>query len=237
MNRRIAMTLDRLRPRRAAHPSPAHRARLEQDLLARFDERHPQPTQETTMPSLTLRRAALLAGLLLAAGGATQAPADYQAEIGKRVEITSDAPLPPPQLRAVVAALEPATGRLEVRVQVRRPGEGPTATAIELFGDTVALGDVAATIRRAVPALAALPIAVTPIERTVQGDLGDAAGKLMGLEPRLPAAELERAIAAELSAREPGAQVEVQVEDEGPARRVRVEVKRVAGAEAPPARP
>jgi hypothetical protein len=231
------MTLDRLRPRGAAHPSPDHRARLERDLLARFDALHPPPTQETTMPHPMLRRAALLAGLLLAAGGASQAPADYRAEIGKRIEFDGDAPLAPPQLQALVAALQGGAHRFEVRVQVRRRDGGAAVTTIELFGDTAALGDPAAAIRQAVPALAARPIAVAPIERTVQGELGDVAGRLVGLERRLPPAELERAIAAELAEREPGAQVQVKVEGEGDARRVRVEVRQEAGPAAAPARP
>jgi hypothetical protein len=235
MTRKLDPWLDRL-ARRPSPPSPGHRDALQQDLLARFGELHPQPTRETRMPLLTLWRASLAAVLLAAAAGATQAPADYQAEIGKRIEITSDAPLGPENVRAALAALEGGDRRyLQVRVRVEKPGDGPVVTVIELFGDTVASGDMAGLVRKAVPALAALPIKVTPIERTVHGDLGDlAAARLAG--QKLSPEALAKAIEAELKAVDPDAKVEVRVERGPGTEEVRVRVtkeKKVEATEAP----
>jgi hypothetical protein len=191
------------------------------------------------MPVVTFWRAALAAAVLAAAAGATQVPADYQAEIGKRIEISSDAPLGPDKLRAALAAVEGGDRKyLQVRVRGEKRGEGPFVTTIEIFGDTVAAGDMAGLLRRAVPELAAVPITVTPIERTIHGDLGDlAAARLAGR--KLSPEALGKAIEAELKAADPDARVEVQVE-RGEGReevRVRVTREKAAAPEAAPARP
>jgi actin-like ATPase involved in cell morphogenesis len=86
-----------------------------------------------------------------------------------------------------------------------------------------------------VPALAAVPITVTPIERTVHGDLGDAAvARLAG--KKLSPEALARAIEAELAASAPDAKVEVEVERGEGTEEVRVRVTREQkpGAEARP---
>jgi hypothetical protein len=178
-----------------------------------------------------LWRAAVVAGLLAAAGGASQAPADYRAEIGKRVTVLSDAPLPPDQLRAAVQAVE-AGGKLQqVRVRGTKAGDAPMRTTIELLGETAAMGDIPAIMRKAAPALAALPITVEPIERTVQGDLGDKVKHLVGMD-QLPPDELARLIEAELKEADPNAKVEVHVEQSEGRREVRVEVKKEVEAPA-----
>jgi len=219
------------RPGGSEPPPPDHRAALEQELLARWGELHPKSTKGRTMGTAMLWRAAVVAGLLAAAGGASQAPADYQAEIGKRVTVLSDAPLPPEQLRAAVQAVEAAGTMQQVRVRGVKVGDGPMRTTIELFGETAAMGDIPAIMRRAAPALAALPIAVEAIERTVQGDLGDKVKHLVGMD-QLPPDELARLIEAELREADPSAKVEVQVEQSEGRREVRVEVKKEAPGQA-----
>jgi hypothetical protein len=236
MTRRLEPWLDRL-ARRPSPPSPGHRRALEQDLLARFGELHPKSPKESRMPVVTSWRVALAAAVLAAVVGATQAPADYQAEIGKRIEISSDAPLGPDKLKTALAAVEGGDRKyLQVRVRVEKKGEGPFVTTIEIFGDTVAAGDMAGLLRKAVPALAAVPITVTPIERTIHGDLGDlAAARLAG--QKLSPEALARAIEAELKAADPDARVEVQVERGVGTEEVRVRVTREKKAEAPEAAP
>ncbi len=235
MTRRLEPWLDRL-ARRPSPPSPGHRDALEQQLLARHGELYPQSRKESRMPFVTSWRAALAAAVFAAAVGATQAPADYQAEIGKRIEITSDTPLGPDRVKAAVKAVEGGDRKyLQVRVKVEKKGAGPFVTSIELFGDTVAAGDLAAAVRKAVPALAAVPITVTPIERTVHGDLGDAAAARLAGKKLSPEA-LAKAIEAELKATEPDAKVEVEVErGEGTEEvRVRVTKGQKSGAEVKP---
>lgn len=214
-----------------AEPSPGHRARLEEDLLARFGELHPKSRKERSMGAFILWRAAVVAGVLAAAGGASRAPADYQAEIGKRVTVLSDRPLPPDQLRSAVQAVEAGGSAQEVRVRATKAGDGPFRTTIDLYGQTADMGDIPAIMRRAVPALSALPITVEPIERTVQGELGDKVKHLVGMD-RLPPEELARLIEAELRDADPNAKVEVKVEQDGNRREVRVEVKKELAAPA-----
>ncbi len=228
------MTPTRIFRRPAAPPSAGHRAALEAELLARYGELHPQDRRARTMFMTMGWRAALVAGVLLAAGGASQAPADVKAEIGKRLEVVSEAPLGPAAVQAVVKAVEAGARELQVRVQVRRRDAGPVVTTIDLFGDTVGLADVEAVARRAVPALAGKQVTVSAIERPVPGTLGEAAGRLVGRDKHLSPEALKAAIAAELQAAEPGAKVEVQVEEQGGERKVRVEVRQEA-KEAPPA--
>jgi translation initiation factor 2 alpha subunit (eIF-2alpha) len=236
MTRRLQPWLDRL-ARRPSPPSPGHRNALEQQLLARHGELYPQSKKASRMPFVTSWRAALAAAVFAAAVGATQAPADYQAEIGKRIEITSDAPLGREKVKAALAAIEGKERKYaQVRVSVEKKGDGPVATVIEILGDTAPAGDLAALVRRAVPSLAAVPITVTAIERTVHGDLGDAAvARLAG--KKLSPEALARAIEAELKVTNPDAKVEVQVErGEGTEEvRVRVTKEQKTGAEAKPA--
>ena len=234
MTRRSDVTLTRFFRRQAAPPSDGHRAALEAELLARFGELHPKSKEERHMSLITGWRLALVAGLLLAAGGASQAPAEVKAEIGKRIELESGAPLDREVVEAAVAALQAGGRRYEVRVQGAPRGDGQVVTRLELFGETVALEAVEATLRGAVPALAGLAITVVPIEREVEGTLGQAAGRLVGLEPDLSPEELKAAIAAELAAEAPDAAVEVQVEEADGRRQVKVQVLRVEGADAPP---
>jgi len=232
MTRRLEPWLDRL-ARRPSPPSPGHRDALEQDLLARYGELHPKSPKESRMPFVTSWRAALAAAVLVAATLATQAPADYQAEIGKRVEISSDAPLGHDKVKAALAAIEgPERKYAQVRVRVEKQGDGPFVTTIEILGDTAATGDLAARVRKAVPSLAAVPITVTPIERTIHGDLGDAAVARLAGQKLSPEA-LARAIEAELKAVDPDAKVEVQVERGDGTEEVRVRVTREKDVAAP----
>lgn len=236
MTRRLAMKLTRLLHRPGVPPGPSHRQALERDLLARFGELHPQSSKERPMSLSMLTRGAALAGLLLAAAAATQAPADVKAEIGKRIELTSEAPLPRDQEQAIVKALETGGRQYQVQVQVRKTGERQVTTTIELYGSTVGLGDVEATIRKAVPALAGRTVKVTAVERSVPGTVGDLAGRWAGLEKKLPPDELKKAIEADLRERHPGATVDVQVTDRDGKREVQIiQVKgKEEGREAPP---
>jgi len=239
MNWRLAMKLTRLLHRPGAGPGHGHRAALEQDLLAHFGELHPKSKEEKPMMTAMTWRAAVVGGLLLALAGASQAPADVKAEIGKRIELVGESPLPRDQEQAIVKALEAGGREYQVRVQVRATGEKQVTTTIELYGATVGLGDVEATIRKAVPALAGRPIKVSTVEREVPGTVGDLAGKWAGLEKQLPPDELKKAIEADLRQTHPGATVDVKVSDRDGKREVQIiEVKGKEEAKgAPPARP
>lgn len=233
------MALIRLLHRPGPGPGAAHRDSLEQDLLARYRELHPKSLEESPMTTTMMWRAAVVGGLVLALAGASQAPAEVKAEIGKRIELIGEAPLPREQEQAIVKALEAGGREYQVRVQVRGTGEKQVTTTIELYGATVGLADVEATIRKAVPALAGRPIKVSAVERAVPGTMGDLAGRLAGLEKRLPPDELKKAIEAELRRTNPEATVDVKVSDRDGKREVQViEVRgKEPSKDAPPARP
>jgi hypothetical protein len=233
MNRTLEAALARLLGRREAPPSAAHRDALERELVARFRALHPHPKETRMLPTTLLWRAAIVAGVVVAAAGATQAPADYQARIGTRITLTSDAPPAPADVEAAVKAIQAGGAEYQVRVRAFMDQGGVASTFIDVFGDTVALGDVVATVRRAVPAFAAVPMTAAPIERTVQGDLGDLARRWV--DDTVPPEELKRLIEEELRAREPGADVKVEVSGDGERREVRVQVKKeLTEGEAPP---
>jgi hypothetical protein len=239
MTRRLDMTLTRRLKRPTAGPSEGHRQALERDLLARYGELHPKSSKERPMFMTMLTRSAVLAGLVLAAAAASQAPADVKAEIGKRIEITGEAPVTRDQEQAIVKALQTGGREYQVQVRVQGSGEKQVTTTIEIFGPTVGLPDVEATVRKAAPALAGRTIKVTAVERTVPGTVGDLAGKWAGLEKQLPPDELKKAIEADLRERHPGATVDVKVSDHDGKREVEViEVRgKQEAKEAPPAKP
>jgi hypothetical protein len=208
-----------------------HAARLEAELSGRLGDLYPR-REEHPVEKLAWR-AAFACAVVLALAGASQVPADHAVRIGIRVTVRSDAPLGPEVVRSVAGVIEASGTAVEVRVRGVREGTGPVLTAIEVFGGTVEREGLAGAIRAAVPALAALPVEVEPIERTVAGDLGDRVRHLVGMD-RVPADELRRLIEEELRAAEPGAQVNVRVEDGEGTREVRVEVKKEAEPAAPP---
>lgn len=163
-------------------PREPHRETLENQLAARFGTARKERTVFTV-----LFRAGALAGLVAAVGaGASQVPATYEAEVGKRIEIrTADAPIPPGAVQAAVKAIEGGAeaGRRDVRVNVRVTGEagGGTRIRIDAFGDTIGMDGIPGAIRAAVPALARADIAVTPVTGEVDGDLGGLVGaKVLG---------------------------------------------------------
>jgi hypothetical protein len=206
----------------AATPPPDP-APLEDRLLSRFDALQ---TPETLMtPRSWLRTSAVAAGLLVAAAAASQAPADFAAEIGKRIEIRSPAPLGPEAVRAAVEALRGGALRLRVEVRVERRGDGPVLTRIDLWGDTAGMQEVDRILRRAVPALAGADITVSGVEGTVHGNVGGAVARLLGRRDLSPD-QLAEAIRREVQKAEPGAQVDVNVEREGDRERVEVRARK-----------
>jgi len=79
-------------------PSAPHRESLDTELAARFGTARKERTVVTV-----LFRIAVAAGLLAAVGaGASQVPATYQAEVGKRIEIKLPEAPPPGDRKSVV---------------------------------------------------------------------------------------------------------------------------------------
>ena len=116
MSETIASRLRRL-ARPPVLPGEAHRLSLESQLA----DRHGSARMESTMYTV-LFRAGVAAGLLAAVGaGASQLPATYRAEVGKRIEIRTPQPPGPGAVQAAVKSIEAGAeaGRREIQVRVR----------------------------------------------------------------------------------------------------------------------
>jgi len=227
MSETIAAWLRR-RARPPVLPGAAHRESLETQLA----DRHGSARKEHTVVTV-LFRAGVAAGLLAAVGaGASQVPATYQAEVGKRIEIRTPEAPGPEAVQAAVRSIESGAqaGKREVQVRVRvtrEPGRG-SLVRIDAFGDTIGMEGIPDAIREAVPALAGAEITVQPVEGSVEGDLAGLVGnKVLG--ERLSDAQVEEAVRRNLAADGVTGDVEVDVktdEAEGEVRReVRVIVK------------
>lgn len=216
-------------------PGDAHRDALETELA----DRHGRERKEHAVYTI-LFRSAVAAGLLAAVGaGASQVPATYQAEVGKRIEIRTPEAPPPGTVEAAVRSIESsaASGKREIQVRVRvtrEPGKG-ALVRIDAFGDTIGMDGIPEAIRKAVPALANAEISVQPVEGSVKGDLGGLVGnKVLG--ERLGDAQLEQAVRDQLAAEGVKGDVDVNVttnEADGKVRRevrVIVEGEKEAGA-------
>jgi hypothetical protein len=192
MTEPVRRTLRRL-ARPAIFPGEAHRESLERELATRFGVARKERTVFTV-----LLRSGVVAGILAAVGvAASQVPATYDAEVGKRVRIETAEPAPPGAFRNAAKAIEQggAEGKREIRVRVRveaGPGKGTVAT-IDAWGDTIGMDDIPAAIRRAVPALSAATITVEPVSGTVHGDLGGLVGTRV-LGDRLTDAQVEASL-------------------------------------------
>jgi len=223
MSETIATRLRRL-ARPPVLPGDAHRDSLESELA----DRHGRERKEHTVYTV-LFRAGVAAGLLAAVGaGASQVPATFQAEVGKRIEIRTPEAPPPGAVQAAVRSIESSadSGKREVQVRVRvtqEPGKG-ALIRIDAFGDTIGLEGIPEAIRKAAPALANAEISVQAVEGSVKGDLGDLVGsKVLG--ERLSDAQLEQAVRDQIAAEGVKGDVEVNVATDEADGKVRREVR------------
>jgi osmotically-inducible protein OsmY len=189
-----------------------------------------------------LFRTAVAAGLLAAVGaGASQVPATYHAEVGKRIEIrVPDAP-PPGAIEAAVKSIESGAqaGKREIQVRVRvtrEPGAG-ALVRIDAFGDTIGMDGIPAAIRAAAPAFANAEIAVQPVEGKVEGDVGTLIGnKVLG--DRLSDAQVEEAVRRSLADEGlKGNDVQVDVTSDDSEGQIRRQIRVIVGKEEEPATP
>lgn len=231
----IVTTWLRRRARRPVLPGDRHRESLEQELAARFGTARKERTVITV-----LFRTAVAAGLLAAVGaGASQLPATYQAEVGKRVEIRTPEPPGPEAVQAAVGAIQGGAQegkrRIEVQVRVtREPGKG-TLVRIDATGDTIGLEGIPDAIRASSPVFANAEISVQAVQAKVDGSVAGLVGaKVLG--ERLSAEQIEEAVRSRLAAEGVQGDVKVDVktsEGDGQVRhevRVIVEKKEEAGA-------
>jgi hypothetical protein len=219
----------------------AHRARLEAELLARFDAQQAGRALEVQRHAPVHRprgawlRYATAAVFALALGTATQVPAAYRVQLGLRLSLTlPGAGLPPPEVARGLSDLLRAQapgGPVEVDLQVRRLEGRGTALVLDAWGERLAADARLAERVRALPGLREAQVAVEPLRAPVRGTLLGL-GLHTLLRRDLSPEEREQArlrLVEELQAREGrDAEVDVQVEpggSEGPGG-VRVRVRK-----------
>lgn len=205
-------------------PAAVHRESLETQLADRYGSAREERTMVTV-----LFRSSIAAGLLAAVGaGASQVPATYQAEIGKRIEIRTPEAPPPDAIQAAVRSIEAGaqSGRREIQVRVRvtgEPGKG-ALVRIDAFGDTIGMEGIPDAIRKAAPALVGAEITVLPVEGSVEGDLAGLVGNRV-LGDRLSDAQVEEAVRRNLAADGVEGDVDVDVQTDEADGKVRREVR------------
>ena len=215
---------------------PEHASGLESELLRRFDAR-PRPSQRWVR-SRPLRRLALGTALLAGLAAASQAPVEHTVAVGLRFGITMPpgAPLPPPDIIASAfhsdTPLAPGETQVRVDLRVQRSPAAPLTLWADVWSDASA--SAMESKLRALPALSAATITVTPLEGQARETLGELLGEqLFNLtsDPVAIAAAREK-LQAELAARGEQATVDVEVDDSQPGqKRVMVKVTKDAPAE------
>jgi hypothetical protein len=205
-------------------PGASHRGSLETELAARFGTARKERTVVTV-----LFRTAVAAGLLAAVGaGASQVPATYQAEVGKRIEIQLPEAPPPGAIEAAVKAIESGAhaGKREIQVRVRVTSEAGAAALVRIdaFGDTIGMDGIPAAIRSAAPAFANAGITVQPVDGKVDGDVATLIGnKVLG--DRLSDSQVEEAVRQNLAAEGVRGDVHVDVKSDDSDGKVRREIR------------
>ncbi len=216
---------------------PAHRERLEQELLAAYDTRVGNRARRVRSP---VWRYATTFGLLLGLVSATQVSAEYKVEVGRRIRLVLPADRVPSRGLGdkVARAFVSESSRLvDVGVMLRRTPDGSSTLVVDVWGDRLARGGDGLERLRAVPELAGLPMEVTDLEGRVRDNLLGLVGHSLfraGASPE----ERERArqrLIEELRRQEgEGAEIDVDVEQDPENRRMRVRVRKQVPAPPPP---
>ncbi len=215
----------------APDAASAHRERLEGELLAVFDR---TVGASARPPSRGWMRYATAAACLLCLVTATQVPAGYKVEVGKRVSLSLPAgAFAPDELMADVtrAMRTPQTKVVDVRVQRRFEKEhlGPQVLQVDGWGDGLAPDAEALARLRALPALQGAGVQLAPLEGRVPATLLGAVSRRLfhsATTPEAREAARQRLIEELRRVEGPGADVEVDVEEGGGKHRIRVKVKK-----------
>ena len=209
----------------------AHRERLEGELLVAFDR---TVGARARPPSRAWMRYATAAACLLCLVTATQVPAGYKVEVGKRVSLALPAGdfTPERLVEEVTGALRtPQTKVVDVQVQ-RRLAEverGPQVLRVDVWGDGLAPDAEALARLRALPVLQGVGVQLAPLEGRVPDTLLGAVSRRLfrsATTPEAREAARQRLIEQLQRVEGPGADVEVDVEGAGGKHRIRVKVKK-----------
>jgi hypothetical protein len=216
--------------------SQTHRQQLEQKLLAAYDAATPRTTPSRRFWLRHTPAAAVLLILL----SASQVPAGYRVELGKRIAIQFSASDPPDSApKALVQAIglegEPSGS---VSVQLRRLIGGPTVLIANAWGDRLPADSVLLERLRRLPEFANAQMTVTPLEGKIRDNLAGLARHLLFNPEGSPEARqrAREALIDELRRTEGNdASIDVQIDEDGPEQKVRVKVMK--GPESPSSHP
>jgi hypothetical protein len=220
--------LERALRTRPAPMGKDHRQVLEQRLLEEFDRQAPAPAPR---PARWPRFA--IAGLVMATLiTASQAPAEIQLEVGKRV--TMELSAEPTAIEALTQAVTEALGRrsqagpIEVSARVRRQAGGTAVLMLDLWGDQLGTDAEIQQRVRELPSVTITRVQVVSVRGRIHDDLLGKLGYLLRRHASKEELELARQQAIEeLRRREgDGVQVDVEIERDDAERRVRVKVKK-----------
>jgi hypothetical protein len=215
----------------------AHRARLEEKLLAAYDTRMGHHARPIRSPWL---RYATAAGFLLCLVTATQVTAEYKVEVGKRIQLVLPADrVLPPELgdRVARAFVSESSHLVNVGVIFRRTPEGSTTLVVDVWGDRLAQDDSGLERLRAMPEFAGLSVEVTSLNGRVRDNLLGLMGHSLfrkGASPEEREQARQRLI-EELRRREgAGAEIDVDVEQDEQNQKLRVKVRKQLHPPQPP---
>lgn len=216
---------------------PAHRARLEQELLAAYDARVGQRARRARSPWL---RYATAAGFLLCLVTATQVTAEYKVEVGKRIRLMMRADqAPPSELGNTVAqAFLGGSSRLvDVQVMLRRTPDGQSTLTVDVWGDQLAQDAQGLERLHALPELEGVPVEVESLKGRVRGNLLGVVGHSLfrAGASREEREQARQRLIVELRRQEgEGADIDVDVEEDPQHPKLRVRVRKKLQEPAPP---
>ncbi len=226
------MTSDKLKRALDAPRVPideAHRARLEERMLAAYDARSQAPAPRRASWLRYAVPLAVAASLITA----TQAPAEVLLDVGLEVRLALSAP--PEDVEALGHAVSQALAgpgerpSSEVGVRIKRRADGPAELLVTVWGPPRgSLADAQARVRQ-LPGLAATQVQLVPLRGRVRDTVLGKFGRVVLRRSATPA-ELQAAKAQLLqqlrSAEGEGAEVDVDIEQTENGERVKVKVKR-----------
>lgn len=217
---------------------PAHRERLEAELLAAYDARAGRRARPRVSPWW---RYATAAGFLLGLVTATQVTAEYKVEVGKRIRLVLPAGTPPPPElgeRVSHAFVSPSSHLVDVSVMLRRTPEGEATVVVDVWGDGLAQDTEGLERLHALPEFAGRAVEVTSLKGRVRDNLLGVVGHSLfraGASPEEREQARQRVI-QELRRQEgEDARIDVDVEGDPDHPRMRVKVHKQVTRLAPPA--
>lgn len=184
----LKRNLERLH--RGTNPDGSHRESLEDDLLLRYRNHHPQKKRLIAMlyPQTRFARFAVLGlAMLLLGVGACSTQTTTEVEIGKQVSVALDGQLTTPngektidinaRVQEVMQQFSSADGVDGVEVNIEQDGEGHLSLSLMLFGDDLDGETLTTMLRSSFPEMPDAQILVETLEGTIEESWAERFGR------------------------------------------------------------